>query len=184
MLHRPGRARLLLEPSAMTRARFLLLATVLVGLACTRPEPPTITPISGRVTRISPTGITVEAKLEGYNPNSFNIRVKGATAHVVLDEKVDVGTMKLPFPVVLPAGKRQLFDIPIALNWRDVVSLAPLALSNRDVPYVADGTINISAADIDLEVPFRVTGLVTHQQLMQAASRSIPQIQGLPKLPF
>jgi LEA14-like dessication related protein len=167
----------------MNRARALLFATVLVYGGCTRPEPPTITPISGRVTQISPSGITVTAKLEGYNPNGFHIRVKSATTHLVLDSTYDVGTMTLQYPVDLPSQKRQTFEIPVSLNWRDVLTLVPMALSNRDVPYVADGTIQVSAASIDLEVPFKVTGFVTHKQLVEAVGRSVPKIQGLP-LPF
>ncbi len=55
----------------MNAARPLLVAAVLALSSCSKPEPPTVTPISGRVSAISTTGITVDAKLEAYNPNEF-----------------------------------------------------------------------------------------------------------------
>lgn len=161
--------------------RRLFLAAAAVALAaCSKPEPPTVTPISARVTRISPAGITVEAKLEAYNPNSFEIGVKSFTATVVLDGSHNLGTVTAPHALKLPAKKKKQFAIPIALNWSNVAALAPLALSNRDVPYEASGKVKVSAESIELELPFKVSGVVTHQQMQQAVGSAIPKIPGLP----
>ena len=164
------------------RAVLFAVATAFVSSACARPEPPTITPIAGRVVSISASGIKVEAKLEAYNPNGFDIRVERATTHLVLDRTFDAGTVTLPFPVDLPAKQRKDIDVPVALSWTDALQIAPMAISNRDVPYVADGTIRVSAASLELDLPFKVTGFVTHQQLVQAV-RSLPTLKGL-ELPF
>jgi LEA14-like dessication related protein len=164
----------------MNRARSLLFAAALALGACSKPEPPTITPISGRITSISPSGMSVEAKLEGYNPNSFDITVKSFTAKVTLDDKYDIGTVTERKAIELPSKKKKQFDVPISLKWHDVAALAPLALSNRDVPYVAEGSVKVKAESIELEVPFKVNGIVTHAQISQAVGRSIPQIPGLP----
>lgn len=164
----------------MNVARPLLVAALALAAGCVKPEPPTVKPISGRVSAISNQGITVEAKLEAYNPNSFDIKVKSFTAKIVLDTNLDIGTVSSPQAVTLPAGKKKQFDVPIQVKWNDAAALVPLGLSNRDVPYEATGHVKISAESLDVDLPFRVTGVVTHQQIVQAVGRSIPQIPGLP----
>jgi LEA14-like dessication related protein len=132
------------------------------------------------VTGINTGGIEVEAKLEAYNPNDFEIQVKSFSATVTLDRQINVGTVTSPQQVTLPAKKKKVFDVPIAVKWNDVASLAPLGLSNRDVPWAADGTVKITASSLDVDVPFKVNGVVTHQQIVQAVGRSLPRIPGLP----
>jgi len=163
----------------MNTPRTLLLIAALSLAACARPEPPKITPISGRVTGISPTGIDVEAKLEGENPNDVDLTVKSCTAKVTLDGKYDIGTVTAPHSIKLPAHKKTRFDMPISVKWRDVAALAPLGMTNRDVPYEADGTVRISVKSVELDLPFKVTGVLTHAQIMQAVARSIPKIPGI-----
>jgi LEA14-like dessication related protein len=146
--------------------------------ACSRPEPPTVTPVSGKVTGISSTGIDVEAKLEAYNPNDFDISVKSFTANVTLDHQYNIGSVTSNHPVTLPARKKKVFEVPIPVKWNDVSTIAPLALANRDVPFDADGKVKVGGDSLDVDLPFKVSGVVTHQQIVQAVGRS------LPKLPF
>ena len=164
----------------MIAARPLLAAAALALAGCSTPEPPTVKPISGRITTIDSNGITVEAKLEGHNPNDFDIKVKSFTATIVLDDKHNIGTVTSQQAITLPAEKKKVIDLPIAVKWNDVASLAPLALQNRDVPYEASGKVKVAAKSIDVELPFKVTGTVTHAQIMQAVGSAIPQIPGLP----
>jgi LEA14-like dessication related protein len=164
----------------MSSARPLLFAAALGLVACSKPEAPTVTPISGRVTGISTSGLDVAAKLEAYNPNDFDISVKSFTATVTLDHQYTIGTVTIAHAVELPAKKKKVFEVPISVKWNDVAALAPLALSNRDVPFDAEGKVKVSAASLDVELPFKVSGVVTHQQITQAVGRSIPKIPGLP----
>jgi LEA14-like dessication related protein len=163
----------------MLSARALLVAATLALSACSPPEAPTVKPVSGKVTGINTSGIEVEAKLEAYNPNDFEIQVKSFSAAVTLDHQIKVGTVSSPQTVTLPAKKKKVFEIPISVKWNDVLALAPLALSNRDVPWDADGTVKISASSLDVDVPFKVNGTLTHQQITQAVGRSVPRIPGL-----
>jgi hypothetical protein len=48
------------------------------------------------------------------------------------------------------------------------------------VPYEASGTVKVSAESIDVEVPFKVSGVLTHQQVVQAVGSAIPKVPGLP----
>jgi LEA14-like dessication related protein len=165
----------------MRAARPLLFAAALGLLQCTKPEPPTVKPVSGKVTGINGTGLDVEAKLEAHNPNDFEIKVKSFSATVTLDHKLSIGPVSSPQAVTLPANKNKVFDVPISVKWNDVAALAPLALSNKDVPWEAEGTVKIVAESLEVSLPFKVNGVITHQQLVSAVSKSLPK---LPALPF
>jgi LEA14-like dessication related protein len=168
----------------MRSRRPILLAAALAHVAlaaCTKPEPPTVRPVSGRVTGINTTGLEVEAKLEAQNPNDFDIQVKSFTSAVTLDHRINIGSVSSPHAVTLPAKQKKIVDLPITVKWNDLAALAPLALSNRDVPWEAEGTVKISAESLEVSLPFKVDGVVTHQQLVTAVSKSLP---ALPALPF
>jgi LEA14-like dessication related protein len=165
----------------MKAARSLLLAAALGLAACSRPEPPTVRPISGRVTSIGTNGIALSAKLEADNPNAFEVSIKSLSATITLDGKYTVGTVTIPNAITLPAKKKKQFEVPISMPWGNVADVAPLALQNRDVPYEVKGTVKGGAEGIDLEMPFTETGVVTRQQIQQAVGSAIPK--GIP-LPF
>jgi LEA14-like dessication related protein len=158
----------------------IVLAAALGLAACTKPEPPTVKPISGRVTTVSPAGLDVEAKLEATNPNDFDILVKSYTATVKLDRRIEIGSMSSSQPITLPASKKKVIDVPISVKWNDVVALAPLALANRDVPWEAEGTVKVKAESLEVDLPFKVNGTLTHQQIVTAVGKSLPAIP----LPF
>jgi hypothetical protein len=53
------------------------------------------------------------------------------------------------------------------------------------VPYTVDGTASIGGARLAFDVPFKLTGTITPEQLQQAGMKSlqgIPGLQGLPGL--
>jgi LEA14-like dessication related protein len=164
----------------MRSARPLALAAAFGLLACSKPEPPTVRPVSGRFVGISSTGLDVEAKLEATNPNDFEIKVKSFTADVTLDHRIKVGSVSSTTTVTLPAKQKKVFDIPISVKWEDLGALAQLGLSNKNVPWEAEGKVKLSADSIDVSLPFKVDGILTHQQIMTAVSQSIPKIPGLP----
>ncbi len=163
----------------MSFARSLVLAAALALAACAPPQPPTVKPVSARVTAISATGLDVEARLEAYNPNDFDIPVKSFSATITLDHNYEAGTVTSTQAVTLPAGKKKVFSLPISLKWNDVAALAPLALSPRDIPWDADVKVHVDAKGTDVELPFKLTGVLTHQQIMTAVGRSLPRIPGL-----
>jgi LEA14-like dessication related protein len=159
----------------------LFAATAALALAaCSRPEPPTVTPVSGRVTGISTSGIDIAAKLEAFNPNDFDLSVKSYTVSVILDHQIHAGTVTSAHGVDLPARKKKVFEVPISVKWNDVAAIVPLALGNRDIPFEADGKVMVGGSVIDVAIPFKVGGVVTHQQISQAVGKAIPKIPGLP----
>ena len=164
----------------MRSARSFAVYALLALAACSKPEPPTVKPVSGRVTGINTTGLEVEAKLEAYNPNDFEIQVKSFTATITLDRNINVGAVSSARAVTLPAKQKKVFDVPMSVRWSDATQVAPLALSNRDVPWEAEGKVKVGGDSLDVDLPFKVSGIITHQQIVQAVGRSLPKIPGLP----
>jgi LEA14-like dessication related protein len=167
----------------MTPARFAApLLAALAMVSCSGPEPPTLTPVSGTITSVSPAGLGLRVKLEAYNPNSFGLTTRDVTAKVTLDGRYDAGTVTIRHALDLPAQKRTALDIPVTMTWQDLAGLAGLAAAGRDIPYTVEGTVAIGGEKLNVNVPFRIAGSVTQKQLLQATMSSLPQIPGLPAL--
>jgi LEA14-like dessication related protein len=164
----------------MSLARAFALGSLLALAACSKPEPPTVKPVSGRLLGITGEGLDVEAKLEAYNPNDFEIEVKSFTASVTIDRTINIPDVTSPQVVRLPAKKKKVFDLPVSLKWNAALGLAPLALANRDVPWEASGTVKIGGDSLEVDLPFKVSGIITHQQVTQAVGRALPKLP----LPF
>ncbi|HZF51666.1 MAG TPA: LEA type 2 family protein [Polyangiaceae bacterium] len=167
----------------MTPARFAApLLAALAMVSCSGPEPPTLTPVSGAITSVSPAGLGLRVKLEAYNPNSFGLTTRDVTAKVTLDGRYDAGTVTIRHALDLPAQKRTALDIPVTMTWNDLAGLAGLAAAGRDIPYTVEGTVAVGGEKLNVNVPFRIAGSVTQKQLLQATMSSLPQIPGLPAL--
>jgi uncharacterized lipoprotein YbaY len=159
----------------------LVLAFVLS--ACSKPEPPVITPKEASVTGVTAAGVDMRAQLEAFNPNRIALDARTVTAKLVLDGKYDLGTVTIPHAIALPAGARVTLDVPVSIKWNDFAPLISLGATNHDVPYEITGTVNVGGDKINFDLPFTVKGTMTHAQIVQATMRSIPQIPGLPPLP-
>jgi LEA14-like dessication related protein len=164
----------------MRSVRSLALVAAFGLLACSKPEPPTVRPVSGRFVGINQNGLDVEAKLEATNPNDFEIKVKSFTADVTLDHQIKVGSVTSASTITLPAKQKKVIDVPISVKWEDVSALVPLGLSNRNVAWEAEGKVSLTASGLDVSLPFKVDGVLSHQQIMAAVGRSIPRIPGMP----
>ena len=159
--------------------RHLFAALALVLTACTKPDPPRLTPLSAKVTAISPQGIDVDVKLEAENPNESALSARSLTATITLDGRYVLGTVTVPHQIKLPAHQKTVLDVPVASRWQDLSGLAALAMAGKDVPYTIDGTVQLGGETLSVAVPFSVAGIVTREQLAQAALSSLPKIPGL-----
>jgi LEA14-like dessication related protein len=160
----------------------LTAAAALATLSCSKPDPPVLTPKSAKLSGITPAGVTFDLSVEAFNPNSVELAAQSVTGKVVLDGKYDLGTATVAKPVALPAGARTTLDIPLSLRWNDVLALGQLAASNRAAPYAVDGTVTVGGARLNVDLPFHMTGTVTHEELVQLTTRSLPAIPGIPGL--
>lgn len=156
----------------------LAIASVLV--ACSSPAPPTLTPKQATVSTIDANGVSFVVDVDAFNPNGFPLVVQKVTAKTTLDGRYDLGTSTVASTLEIPAKGSSTVSTPLVLKWQDVTALATLAASNRPVPFEVVGTVAVGSPKLNVEVPFRVSGALRHDDLVQAAARSIPKIPGLP----
>jgi LEA14-like dessication related protein len=154
--------------------RSLLPAAALVLVACSRPEPPTLTPEAAAVTAITPVGIDLRGRFDVYNPNDIGLATRAVSARVVLGGQYDVGTVTVPTALDLPAKKHTRLDVPLSVKWRDLAGIAALAARSSGVPYQVDGTVTLGGETLNVELPFRLGGTIPQEQLIQAVKSSLP----------
>ena len=148
---------------------------VCLALACERPKPPTLTPEKGEVTSVGPEGILLELALAVDNPNRIDLSARSVTGRVLLDGKHDLGAVTVTQPFRLPSGQRTSMTVPMTLAWKDIGVLLALAASNRNLPYDVDGSVNVGGDSINVNLPFHLSGVVTHEQLLKATLNSLPR---------
>lgn len=161
----------------MKLARFFT-ATLLVGLslvACKRPKPPTLTPEKGELTAIGPDGIHLTLHLGVENPNGFDLSARSVAGRVLLDGKHDMGTVAVSQPFRLAAGQVTHLSVPVTLGLEDVPMVLALAASNRDISYDVDGSVNVGGDSLNVNLPFHLSGQLTHEQLVRATVNSLPR---------
>ncbi len=163
--------------------RLPLLAVVALALAgCSKPEPPVLTAKQATVSSVSLTDIAFHLSVEAYNPNTIDLSAQSVTGKVTLDGKYDLGTTTLAQAVKLPAGARTLIDVPLTMKWSDMRALASLAAANRPILYAIDGTEKIGGEHLNVELPFHMTGTLTHEELVKVTMQSLPGLGLLPLL--
>lgn len=169
------------------RPRALLAATLLACAAaagaCSKPQPPQLTPKEAKVTSVDLAGFDMTVKMDAVNPNGISLSIQRVVAHVIVDGTQDLGTVTASQPIDLPASSRTAIDVPMTVKWKDATSLALIAAARRPVPYVVDGTATVGGERLNVDVPFKMVGTLTPEQLQQAGMRSLQNIPGLQGLP-
>jgi LEA14-like dessication related protein len=174
---------------------FFFAVTVLAALAigvcgCTKPKAPTLVPKEVTVTAVDLTGFDMRVKMDAFNPNGFTIAVRSIVAHVIVDGTQDLGTVTASEPINLPPNVHTLIDVPMNVKWKGVGGLATLAKARKPIPYTVDGTATVGGETLNVDVPFKLEGKITPEQVQQAMVKSIqaipglPGIQGLPPIPL
>ncbi len=173
----------------MTR-RSLLLALVplvftgalAVSAGCSKPQPPQLTPQSARVTSVDMTGFDMTVKMDAFNPNAFELAVQSVVAHVIVDGNQDLGTVTASKPIALAANSHTAVDVPMTVKWKNATAFATIAASRRPVPYTLDGTATVGGNSLNVDVPFKLQGTITAEQLQQAGLKSLQNIPNMPRL--
>ena len=165
-----------------TRAALAFVALALAA-ACSRPAPPVLTPRAVKVTALTTSSSNLTVDLDAENPNDIALTARSMTAKIQIDGHYDVGTVKVATPLTLPAHKIAHLTVPLSLHWTDVSLLATMAAQSRSIPYAIDGTVELGGDTLHVDVPFHMTGSVTHAELVAAAISSLPEkIPGLPTI--
>ena len=162
--------------SPLARVPFIfmlaLLAFALVG--CAKPEPPVLTAKEATVVGVTAAGVDLRAQIEAFNPNKVDLSARSVTATLKLDGTYDIGTVTIERAIAIPAGARVMLDVPIAIKWSDLTPLVAVAAKNTDVPYQVVGTVNVGGERLNVDLPFKIDGVMTHDQIMKATLRSLP----------
>jgi LEA14-like dessication related protein len=160
--------------------RPLLPGVILFSLvACSRPSPPTLVPKHASVSNISPTGIGFELTLAATNNNDIDLTAGNVQAHVMLDKRIEVGAATVEETVTLPAHQTTELKVASTVPWANVLPLAELVTSDRRwIPYSIDGSLSLGGDLVSVQVPFKIDGNVSHDQLMRATMNSIPGLPG------
>jgi len=157
-----------------------LSLSLVVGLsACSKPEPPKITPHAARVQRVTPLGVGLALELDVENKNPFPLIVQEVSGTLKLGAGVEVGRARSEPKGNVPAKATTRVPATLDVPWTQLGALAPLAASGKPVPYTFDGTAKIGSAKLTFDVPFTVKGEITQAQAIQAGIRGLGGLGGL-----
>jgi LEA14-like dessication related protein len=154
-------------------------AALTLAAACSRPKPPTITPVSIAVTSVGPTAVGLHVDLNVHNPNGFPLVVQKVSGKFVVNGSVDMGTTSVGTALSVPANADQRVATDVSVPWTNLAALAPLALSGQPVPYSFSGTATVGGSSLNVDVPFTIDGKLTSAQIVQAGLEGLPKIPGL-----
>lgn len=160
-------------------ARTVLLASILVvSAACSKPEPPTLVPKEAAVSTVTANGVALVVKVDARNPNRIPLATRAVTAKVRVDGKYDLASVTMDKPIELAPNATTPIDVPMQMTWTDAQILGSLVAANRTIPFTVEGTMAIGGERLNVDVPFRIDGTLTREQLIEAGLRSL-KIPGL-----
>ena len=164
-------------PKSFDEGRFrrsvAALAFALCLAACAKPEPPTVRPRSVAVKSVGPTGLTLALELDVQNPNSFALAAHSVDGVLKLGDGVELGRAAASPEAPIPAKGSAVVPSELTVNFTNLAVLAPLALSDRPVPYVFEGQAQIGSEKLNVGVPFQLSGELTRAQLLQIGLRGL-----------
>jgi len=159
---------------------FILVAAALLLPACSKPQPPTISPKAVRVATVGPLGIGLTVELDVTNPNAFPLvaRSVDGTFAIGPGAGTELGHGHADPASSIPANGTATVSSELAVSWTNLAALAPFALSPAPVPYRFNGTATIGGEKLNVSVPFVLSGELTREQVLNAGLGGL----GLPGL--
>jgi LEA14-like dessication related protein len=159
---------------ALAAAATLVASVALI--ACSKPQPPTITTVKPTSVTVDMRGLTIGLDVGLQNPNRVAIPLQSIDAHVTLDDTIDLGDVKVPEAVTLPAQQEAHVAVQVPLAWNNVTQMAGLATAGHDVTYKAVGTVTLGGDLLNVSVPFDTTGTIKQQDLAAGAMKGLPRV--------
>lgn len=154
----------------MSRSTRTLVVTAALALAtgCAKPKPPTITPKSARISSLSPRGVDLAVAFDVTNPNRFPLIVHSVDGHFAVGAGagIELGTAHAEPSASIAAQATSTVTSTVAVGWTNLAALAPLALSPAAVPYTFTGNATLGGSELNVSLPFTLTGELTRAQLL------------------
>jgi LEA14-like dessication related protein len=120
----------------------------------------------------------VRSELDVTNPNSFPLVVRSVDGRLLVGSGIEVGKGTLPSGAKVPAHGTERVVGDMALPWSNLAAFAPLAVAGKPVPYTFEGTANVGGDTLNFDVPFKIRGEITADQLLSAGLRGFQGIPG------
>jgi LEA14-like dessication related protein len=149
------------------------VAGVVLAAACSKPEPPKVTPKSARVSSIDARGLALTVELDVYNPNRFPLIAKSVSGSLEVGEGVELGRARSEPQGAIPANASSTVSSELVVSWTNAAALAPYALSNKPVPYTFKGLATIGGEKLNVDVPFTIKGELTRDQVLSIGLRGL-----------
>lgn len=166
---RAGRRR---GPACPTLCAAFAALAVMGAVACSRPQPPTLTPEVARVAQVSASGIDLDVEVRVDNPNTFALHTRSVSGTLYVADGQKLGAGAAQPEQSIPAGGSALVPSRIHIAWQDVSALAPLLLKAA-VPYTFQGDVTLGSEDFNVTLPFSLDGQLSRSQLLSAGLRGI-----------
>ena len=146
----------------------LVTSALLLATACAKPKPPTVTPKSAQVLAVSPAGIQLAVAFDVTNPNRFPLIVHSVDGHFAVGQGAgtELGTAHAEPSASIPAEASSTVTSTVAVGWTNLAALMPFALSPGAVPYTFSGSASLGGSELNVSVPFTLTGELTRAQLI------------------
>jgi LEA14-like dessication related protein len=152
-------------------ARSVLLFALALG-ACSKPQPPTLTPHVARVAAVSLRGLELEIEVKVDNPNSIPLAAESVSGTLFLADGQKLGHGSSKPGQSIPAKGSSMVQTRLHVDWDDLTSLAPF-LGAETVPYSFRGDVTLGSENFNVTLPFTLSGHLTRTQLLQAGLRGL-----------
>lgn len=146
-----------------------VICSALTGLgACAKPKPPIVTPKSAQVLAVAPGGVQLAVAFEVTNPNRFPLIVHSVDGHFAVGAGAgtELGTAHAEPATSIAAEATSTVTSTVAVGWTNLAALMPFALSAGAVPYTFTGSASLGGSELNVSVPFTLTGELTRAQLI------------------
>lgn len=154
----------------MSRRAPILAVSFAFALAtgCAKPKPLSITPKSAQIQSLSARGIELAVTFDVMNPNRFPLIVHAVDGHFSVGPGagIELGTAHAEPSASIAAQTTSTVSSTVAVAWTNLAALAPFALAPGAVPYTFTGSASIGGSELNVALPFTLTGELTRAQLL------------------
>lgn len=155
--------------SARVRTRlFVVTSALALASGCAKPKPPTVTPKSAQVVSVSPGGVQLAVAFDVTNPNRFPLIVHAVDGHFFVGAGAgrELGSAHAEPSASIAAQATSTVSSTVSVGWTNLAALAPFALSPGAVPYTFSGSATLGGSELNVAVPFTLTGELSRAQLI------------------
>lgn len=124
-----------------------------------------------QIEQIQPQGLSLAVVLDVHNPNGFAITAREVSGTIQLASGVELGRGNTSAAVTVPAEQTAAVPVRLSMGWTNLAALAPYALDPRPVPYRIIGKARVGGEQLNMELPFDISGTLTREQVLQAGLR-------------